>query len=490
MIRSSSQKSAKISVLDELTNILINKNKTDVGVVQFSNQFKIGRFLSVFSSIKKRGLPVISVLLAMIFSRLGGVSIYAKQQTGDLQMDDNTMYRLMNNPLIDWKSMLLSFTKEFLRCVASKGEKDNENNKISQSKCFILDDTTIEKAGKTFEGLSKVHDHVSCSFVFGFKLLVLCYWDGKSLLPFGFSLHRESKKKEYGLNKKQQKRQFKKERDVAGFSQQYIEELDEEKCKVAIRQIKRAVRNRILANYVLMDSWFISDFMIKSIREIKNGLLNVVGMCKMDKRKFEINEKLFNSHTIIKINEAKGKVQTSRKYKSKYISVVASYDKTAVKLFYIKYKGAKNWTLLLTTDLSLSFVKTMELYQIRWSIEVMFKECKQYLRLGKSQNTDLCGQIADVALTFITYTILTLYKRFENYETLGKLFRETQKFMLEKTLCERIALVVLKIITDLLEILCIDVEETIYRIIALETNNKSIQILLNAVYQLNNEHSK
>ena len=83
---------------------------------------------------------------------------------------------------------------------------------------------------------------------------------------------------------------------------------------------------------------------------------------------------------------------------------------------------AKDWTLLLTTDLSLSFVKAMELYQIRWSIEVLFKECKQYLRLGKSQNTDFCGQMADATLTMITYTILTLYKRFQEYETLGGVF--------------------------------------------------------------------
>ncbi|MDR1340960.1 MAG: IS4 family transposase, partial [Prevotellaceae bacterium] len=90
----------------------------------------------------------------------------------------------------------------------------------------------------------------------------------------------------------------------------------------------------------------------------------------------------------------------------------------------------------------------MALYQIRWSIEVMYKECKQYLRLGKAQNTDFYGQIADASLTLITYTILTLYKRFEAYETMGMLFRDTQTEMLEKTLCERIADVFIKTVTD------------------------------------------
>jgi hypothetical protein len=127
----------------------------------------------------------------------------------------------------------------------------------------------------------------------------------------------------------------------------------------------------------------------------------------------------------------------------------------------------------------------MELYQIRWSIEVLFKECKQYLRLGKSQNTDFCGQIADATLTMITYTILTLYKRFESYETLGALFRETQKEMIEKTLCERIEIVILKILRDLLEILCIDIEQTLYFLFSSDIASKEIIILLNAVNQIN-----
>jgi hypothetical protein len=80
-------------------------------------------------------------------------------------------------------------------------------------------------------------------------------------------------------------------------------------------------------------------------------------------------------------------VHLSRQYHSKYIADEASYNGTAVKLFHIKYKNAKHRILLLT---------------------------------------------ADATLTMITYTILTLYKRFEAYETMGALFRHTQAEMLEK----------------------------------------------------------
>jgi hypothetical protein len=374
--------------------------------------------------------------------------------------------------------MLLLFVKQFLKCVSINGETDTK-----AVKCFILDDTDIEKSGKTFEGISKIFSHKEHRCLFGFKLLLLCYWDGKSLIPCGLSLHRESKEKEYGLNKKQQKRQFTKTREDGGYFEECYDELDESKFDVAIRMLKRCVKNNILGSYVLMDSWFVTDTMLKEVRKIRKGMLHVVGMCKIN-RKFEVAGKERNSQTIIKMNETHSKrMHSCRKYKSRYFSVVAIYKGTPVKLFYINYKNAKDWTLLLTTDPALSFVKAMELYQIRWSIEVLFKECKQYLRLGKSQNTDFCGQIADATLTMITYTILTLYKRFQAYETLGMLFRDTQKDMLEKTLCERIEMVVLKILRDLLEVLCIDVEQTLYALISSPKVPQEIIILLNAVNQ-------
>jgi hypothetical protein len=97
------------------------KRKTRVFI--FSRQFKIGQLMNYpaasngvsirnkfyilaasggelypkrlkpFSEVKKQGKPLFSVLVAMILSRLGGQSIYAMQQTGQLGMDDNTMYR-------------------------------------------------------------------------------------------------------------------------------------------------------------------------------------------------------------------------------------------------------------------------------------------------------------------------------------------------------------------------------------------------------------
>jgi hypothetical protein len=471
---------AKLSNLNELSTILTQKEKVDETVLNFSKQFKIGHLLKPFSEVKKQGYSLMSILLVLILSRLSGLSVCSAPKTGNSVMDENTIYRLMNNPLINWRAILLSFSKQFIQCVSVKGETDEK-----AVKCFVLDDSDIEKSGKTFEGISKIYSHKEHCCLFGFKLLLLCYWDGKSLIPCGFSFHRESKEKEYGLTRKQQKRQFSGKRKEAGYFGERYRELDQDKSSVAIKMLKQSIKRGIVCSYVLMDSWFVTDFMLKEVRKIGKGMLNVVGMCKIDARRFAVKGKEHNSHTIIKMNEnSSSQVRSCRKYRSRYFSVVANYKGTPVKLFYIKYKNAKNWTLLLTTDLSLSFVKAMELYQIRWGIEVLFKECKQYLRLGKSQNTDFCGQIADASLTMIVYIILTLYKRFQAYETLGGLFRNTRKELLEKTLCERIEMVILKILHDLMEILCIDVEQTLYRLTSSEKVGEDIIILLNAVNQL------
>jgi len=58
-------------------------------------------------------------------------------------------------------------------------------------RALIFDDSPIEKSGKKIEAVSKMHDHVTGRYIFGYKLLVCGYWDGGNFIPVDFSLHRE-----------------------------------------------------------------------------------------------------------------------------------------------------------------------------------------------------------------------------------------------------------------------------------------------------------
>ena len=103
--------------------------------------------------------------------------------------------------------------------------------------------------------------------------------------------------------------------------------------------------------------------------------------------------------------------------------------------------------------------------------------------MGKAQNTNFNGQIADTALALTTYTILSLGKRFGSYETIGSLFRANKQDMLERTIYERIMDVILSLIMQLLEIMTIDIDETIRLIAGSDEECRKIVIMLNAVNQ-------
>lgn len=467
--------SSKIQKLSELEEVLANNEKTDKGLVQFISTFKIKSISAEFNYLKTKGYTLSSLILMLILYRLRGIGIFAAQKTKSKLMtvcDDNTFYRIMNNPMVNWRKMLMIFAKQFIAITIEKGEKN------SGTRCFVIDDTDIEKTGKTFEFIGRIFNHVSHEHIIGFKMLTLAYWDGKSLIATDFSLHREKGKKgNYGMSKKEQKKQFTKKRSEQCATKKRITEMDEKKNEVAIMMLKRAVKNGIKASYVLVDSWFTNDMFIKSVRGIKNGMMHLLGMCKIDKRKYTYNGKCLNSNQIINSHSRK-KQQYSRKYKSQYFSVIADYKDEKVKLFYIKYGRSKNWTLLLSTDLQLSLVQAIELYQIRWTIEVLFKECKQYLSLGKCQNTDFDGQIADATIVLITHTILSLQKRFGVYETMGELFRETQQQFLELTLWEKILKVFIKMVRNLAGVLNIDADEILEQILQNNQNAQQIEMLI------------
>jgi hypothetical protein len=469
---------SKIAYLSELESVLCNDDKTNEGILHFFSAFRIGRFLGSFNSFKSKGFDVSVLLLSLLVFRLRRESICRMQNRGKNfleSIDDNTFYRLMNNQWMDWRKLLMGFAKQFAWQVKAKGDF------VSGTTCFVLDDTDIEKTGKTVEFIGRVFNHVTKLYPLGFKMLLLGFWDGKSLIATDFSLHREKGQKgTYGLSKKEQKSQFKKKRDSQSPGHKRVEELDMKKGEVAVSMLKRAVKNGFIGSYVLMDSWFVNDYMIKSVRSIKKGAMHLLGMCKIDRRKYKVGNKELNAHQLIAKNQRKNS-KYSRKYKSTYVSMVVDYKGEKVRLFLIRYNNAKNWTLLLTTDLTLSFTQAIELYQIRWTIEVLFKECKQYLRLGASQNTDFDGQIADATIILATHTILSLQKRFSSYETMGELFRETQQHLLELTLWERLIKILYKILVQMATILYIDSEELIEKLMQSDQTSRQLMAMLKAL---------
>lgn len=60
-------------------------------------------------------------------------------------------------------------------------------------------------------------------------------------------------------------------------------------------------------------------------------------------------------------------------------------DEEPVRIFIIKYERSTHRKVLLTTDTYMHSVRAFELYERRWGIEVIFKECRGYLGIWKNR---------------------------------------------------------------------------------------------------------
>ena len=105
-----------------------------------------------------------------------------------------------------------------------------------------------------------------------------------------------------------------------------------------------------------------------------------------------------------------------------------------------------------------------------------FRDSKQYLGLGKSQSQDFDGQIADTTLCILQYNILSIVKRFSDYESLGKLFRETKAETLLLTVADKIWMYLIDILSAIAEIFDIDIDLILEKLIE---QNQMIMKLIN-----------
>ena len=137
-----------------------------------------------------------------------------------------------------------------------------------------------------------------------------------------------------------------------------------------------------------------------------------------------------------------------------------------MRLFFCKVTHRGKWNVLLTTNNKLDFEEANRIYSIRWSIEVFFKETKNYLRLGKSQSLDFDAQIADTTISMLQYNIFSLSKKFLDYESMGEMFRQAGVETLELTIVEKIWGYLLELLSIISEIFDVDVEELLDKIAA------------------------
>ena len=265
-------------------------------------------------------------------------------------------------------------------------------------------------------GISSHFDHLNGRCVMGQQILTLGLATEKQFIPLDSELYI-SRVKSQPLTKA-----FADGRSIA--AKRYRDAQSMTKPEMVHGMIKRADRSGIHAQYFLADSWFASKSMLAFMEA--QSLVSIVRM-KKNKMSYRVagSDKVLSTAAELYQHHIKGQWQKvkGRPYQSKAITVELNLAQTLdapdhwikVKLLFVRgvneekqRAGKHDWALFLSTDTHLSDERILEIYALRWGIEVYFKEAKQKLGFLKEQSTHYSAYIASIHLTALRFCLLLL----------------------------------------------------------------------------------
>ena len=383
-------------------------------------------------------------------------NIYGSPLGGKLGCRKDVFYEFLNDGRTNWRKLMYHIVCQLWTKVIVRSDHKPTDT------CLMIDDTDFPKTGRCMENIGRVHSHLEHRSILGFKALFLGITDGISQMLLDFCiLGEKGRKGKYGMSEKELSKRYSIERDEDTAIQTRLDEYSMSKIDLTIEMIRRAVKHKIRFRYVLADSWFTCAKIVKFIRSrhIKCDYIGMIKVGEEGRTKYRFERKELTAPAIIKKLNKRGEKKYSRKLRCWYMSADVVFADTHVRLFFIRRSKRGPWSGLLTTDLSLGFFEAYRIYSRRWSQEVIFKESKGLLGLGKCQSANFAAQIASTSLVAIQYNILSAVKRFADYETIGELFRQVNLDSQELTISERIWQAILELVAAITKVFSIADEE-------------------------------
>lgn len=243
------------------------------------NKLQIGKLMRKSNITKSCGVSAYKVFQFLLLLVFRGKTLFRflNSKNKDQAVSKNTYYRFHNETSYNWSKFLM------LLAVKVKTTFDSLN-RPERVKVLILDDSVIKRnRSKSVELLACVFDHVERRCQKGFTLLTLGWSDGYSFIPTGFNM-LSSAKKSNRYNEVSDKIDHR----TNGY--RFRKESMMHKTDAAVLLIKNALVAGIKADYVLMDTWFTTEPMIK---EILKAEIDSIGMVKQMKQRYTYDEKQY-----------------------------------------------------------------------------------------------------------------------------------------------------------------------------------------------------
>ena len=179
------------------------------------------------------------------------------------------------------------------------------------------------------------------------------------------------------------------------------------KTDAAIQLIRNALTAGIKTDYVLMDTWFTTEPMLK---EILDTGIDAIGMVKQLKQRYTYNGRQYTLPGLKKFVDfsSAGNIFGSL--------VVTTKTGIPVKIVFVRNRNKKSECLyLLSTDTSLNNAEIVRIYGNHWSIECFFKASKSFLKLGSEfQSRSYGAMVSHTTIVFTRYIILEWIRRNQN----------------------------------------------------------------------------
>ena len=375
---------------------------------QFSSALKelqIGKLMRKSNITKSCGVSAYEVFQFLLLLAFQGKNLFRflNSKHKDQAVSKNTYYRFLNETSYNWSRFIMLLAIK----VTSAFDSLTRSERV---KVLILDDSVIKRnRSKTVELLARVFDHVEHKCQKGFTLLTLGWSDGYSFIPTGFNMLSSA-------NKRNRYNEVSQGIDHRTNGFKFRRESMMRKTDAAILLIRNALNAGIKADYVLMDTWFTTEPMMK---EILNTGIDAIGMVKQLKQCYSYKGKPY------KLPELKRFVSFEGARNIFGSLVVTTKTGIPVKIVFVRNRNKKSECLyILSTDISLEDAEIVRIYGNRWSIECFFKSSKSFLKLGTEfQSHNYGAMVSHTAIVFTRYIILEWIRRNQNdQKTYGELF--------------------------------------------------------------------
>lgn len=386
------------------------ENKPQIGrsVEKFFKNYKVMELLRRCGLRKSKGIPLWSILSYIFSNVFRDRSMYMQQKSGKCTagFSKNTYYRFMQNLHINWLRLTILLAER----IVNGHLKDLTSDQ--RADCFVFDDSLYSRTGyKKTVLVAKVFDHVSMTYKKGFRMMTMGWTDRFSFVPIASSLlSSKNDQNVIGTTKKIDKRTIAAKRRVMAH--------------VVIQLLDQALKAGLTAKYIMFDTWFSNPHQIVQISQ--RGL-NVIAMVKKSSKiTYEFEGKRMNVKQIF--NACKKHRGRSRYLLSVPVKVGdpakdgAQIDARIVRVR--NRSNRKDWIALICTDMTIDENEIIRIYGKRWDIEVFFKTCKSFLKLGTEYHGLLYDALtAHTAFVFLRYMFMSVEKRDdEDDRTIGELF--------------------------------------------------------------------